>query len=306
MDRSPFLGVRMHWLRVVLIGLLIAANTVWYALPLLLVALFKACLPFERVRLACNPVLTGLAERWIAVNSGMIDRFTRTHFRVDVQASLQRTNNYLVLANHQSWVDIVVLQKVLNRRVPFLRFFLKRQLFWVPVLGLCWWALDFPFMGRYTRQQIAKNPELGRRDRDVTRRACEKFRAIPVAVMNFVEGTRFTPEKHAEQLSPYHSLLKPKSGGVAFVIDAMGDNLHALLDVTIVYPGGRPTMLDLIGGRIPEVRVSVRQRSIPPELLAGDYQGDIAFQARFREWVNSLWTEKDADIARLLGLGALD
>ena len=291
----------MVWLRVVPILLLIVLNTLVNALPLLAMAVVKAVLPFERARRACNPALIWFAENWIVVNSAMIDGFTRTRFHVSEDVAPQRDGHYLVLANHQSWMDIVVLQKVFNRRIPFLRFFLKRQLFWVPVLGLCWWALDFPFMGRYTRKQIAKNPELGRRDMQATRRACEKFRAIPVSVMNFVEGTRFTPEKHAAQLSPFRHLLKPKSGGVAFVIDAMGDSLHAILDVTIVYPGGRPSLVDLIGGRVPEVRVAIRERPIPDTLIGGDYQEDRAFRARFQQWMNGVWEEKDKEIARLSG-----
>lgn len=287
-------------LRLVLISLLIAANTVLHVLPLLVVALVKALLPFDWVRRASNPLLTGLAESWIGVNNWMMSRFTS--MRVDVQedAVLQVGGHYLVLANHQSWVDILVLQKVFNRRIPLLRFFLKRQLFWVPLLGLAWWALDFPFMGRYTPKQIARRPELARRDIEVTRRACEKFRAIPVAIMNFVEGTRFTPGKHATQGAPYRHLLKPKSGGVAFVLDAMGEGLHAILDVTIAYPGGRPSMMDLLADRIPEIRVHLRQRSIPDELLRGDYQNDRAFRARFQQWMNGLWREKDADMTRLL------
>ncbi|MCR6661769.1 MAG: acyltransferase [Luteimonas sp.] len=289
------------WLRMGAILPLIAANTLLHALPLLAVALFKAVFAFRAVRLACNPILTGLAENWIAVNSAMFARLTRTRFIVEEEAALRIDGHYLVLANHQSWVDIVVLQKVFNRRIPLLRFFLKRQLFWVPVLGLAWWALDFPFMGRYTRKQIAKNPELGKRDMEATRLACAKFRDIPVSVMNFVEGTRFTPQKHATQASPYRHLLKPKSGGVAFVIDAMGDALHSVLDVTIAYPGGRPSMVDLIGDRIPEVRVLVRQRPIPGELVEGDYQADRAFRARFQQWMNEAWQRKDADLDRMLG-----
>jgi 1-acyl-sn-glycerol-3-phosphate acyltransferase len=301
MGSPPLPAPDMAWFRILPILLLLVVNTLIHALPLLTVAMVKAVLPFKRARLACNPVLTGLGESWIAVNSGMIDRFTRTRFHVDEVAALKTGGHYLVLANHQSWVDIVVLQKVFNRRIPFLRFFLKRQLFWVPVLGLCWWALDFPFMGRYTRKQIADNPELGKRDMEVTRRACEKFRDIPVAVMNFVEGTRFTPAKHARQASPYRHLLKPKSGGVAFVIGAMGESLHAVLDVTIVYPGGRPTMMDLMGGRIPEVRVAIRERLIPETLAGGDYQEDRAYRSRFQQWMNGMWEEKDDEIVRLLG-----
>lgn len=290
----------MAWLRIVLILPLIVVNTLMHCLPLFVVALVKAALPFQAVRRACNPMLTGLAESWIAINSAMINAFTRTRFEVDGLASLDRDGHYLVLANHQSWVDILVLQKVFNRRIPLLRFFLKRSLFWVPVLGLAWWALDFPFMGRYTRKQIVKNPELGRRDMEVTRKACEKFQNIPVAVMNFVEGTRFTKEKHAAQSSPFQHLLKPKSGGVAFVLDAMGKGLNALLDVTIVYPKGIPSMMDLMTNRLPEIKVLIRQRPIPAEFIGGNYQDDRTFRAQFQQWMNGVWLQKDEDITRML------
>lgn len=291
----------MASLRTALIFLLIAASTVVHVVPLLAVALVKAALPVARLRRASNAALTGIAESWIGGNSWMVDHLLRTRVQVQEDAALQRDGHYLVLANHQSWVDIVILQKVFNRRIPLMRFFLKRQLFWVPLLGLAWWALDFPFMGRHTPKQIARRPELARRDIETTRRACEKFREIPVAIMNFVEGTRFTPDKHARQSAPYRHLLKPKSGGVAFVLDAMGTGLHAILDVTIAYPAGRPSMMDLVADRIPEVRVHVRQRPIPAELLHGDYQNDRLFRIRFQQWMNGLWQEKDADLARLLG-----
>ena len=287
-------------LRLALIFLLIAGNTLLHVPPLLVVGVIKALLPFERVRLASNPLLTGLAESWIAFNGWLWDRFTHTRLQVQADAALHIDGHYLVLANHQSWVDILVLQKVFNRRIPFMRFFLKRQLFWVPLLGLAWWALDFPFMGRYTKKQIARDPTLARRDIDATRRACEKFRAIPVSIMNFVEGTRFTPAKHDAQKAPYQHLLKPKSGGVAFVLDAMGDGLQAILDVTIAYPAGRPSLLDLLADRIPEVRVQVRQRAIPEAMVRGDYQNDRGFRVLFQQWINGLWQDKDAEIARML------
>ena len=286
--------------RLALLFLLIATSTVLHVIPLLAIALLKVVLPLPRLRTACNPLLTGLAASWIGFNNRLWDTFTRTRLRLHCDADLHADGHYLVLANHQSWVDILVLQKVFNRRIPLLRFFLKRQLFWVPLLGLAWWALDFPFMGRYTPRQVAKNPALAGRDIAATRRACEKFRAIPVAIMNFVEGTRFTAGKHAKQGSPYRHLLKPKSGGVAFVLDAMGDGLHAILDVTIAYPGGRPSLIDLLADRVPEVRVRVRPRRIPADLAGGDYQNDREFRVRFQQWMNGVWREKDQDLADML------
>lgn len=287
-------------LRVALILLVVVLNTVVHVVPLLTVALLKALLPVAGLRRLFNGVLTGLAESWIAVNTFLLDRFSGARVHVSGDMDLRVDGHYLVLANHQSWVDILILQKVFNRRIPLMRFFLKRELFWVPLLGLAWWALDFPFMSRHSRAEIARNPRLGRRDMEVTRRACEKFRSIPVAVMNFVEGTRFTPDKHARQASPYRHLLKPKSGGVSYVMEAMGDALHGIIDVTIAYPGGRPSMIDLMAGRVREVRVSVRQRPLPTGMLPAAEGDERAARARFQQWINGLWREKDEDLERLL------
>ena len=282
------------------VTLLLLLNTLILIGPLLVFALLKLVLPFKPARRVFDAAIMGIGEAWIGVNQWWMDMVGHTRWQLSGHEGHRRKGWYLVSSNHQSWVDILVLQKVFNRRIPLLRFFLKRQLFWVPLLGLAWWALDFPFMGRYTPKQVARRPELAGRDIAATRRACEKFRAIPVAIMNFVEGTRITPVKHAKQASPYRHLLKPKSGGVAFVLDAMGDGLHAILDVSIAYPAGAPSLMDLLANRIPEVRVHVRQRPIPEEMLRGDYQNDRAFRAQFQQWMNGLWREKDEDLERLL------
>ena len=288
------------WLQIPLAFLLIASNTLLHTAALLVVALFKALLPLSAWRHACSALLAHIVESWIAVNSALIGLMTPTRFHVEGIDGLSRSGSYLMLSNHQSWVDIPVLQKVFNRHIPFMRFFLKRQLIWVPVLGLAWWALDFPFMQRLDRATLKKHPERRGNDVGATRRACAKYRGMPVTVMNFVEGTRNTSEKHAARASPFAHLLRPKAGGVAFVLDAMGDALQVILDVTVVYPGGRPTLMDLMAGRIREVRVHVRQRRIPADLQHGDYENDIAFRARFQQWVNMLWLEKDALIVRML------
>jgi 1-acyl-sn-glycerol-3-phosphate acyltransferase len=268
-------------------------------LPLFAFTLFKVIVPVRAIRLACSRVLVKIAESWIAVNSALFDIFTRTRWTVEGLQGLRCDGSYLVLCNHQSWVDIPVLQKIFNRRIPFLRFFLKSQLIWVPLLGPAWWALDFPFMKRYSKETLAQHPELKGKDMIATRRACEKFMHMPVSVMNFVEGTRFTRAKHDAQKSAQRYLLRPKAGGVAFVLDAMGDALHAILDVTIVYPGGSGTMMDLVAGRVRDIRVQVRELPVDAA-MRGDYENDAAFRERFQQWVNALWIDKDARIAQML------
>jgi 1-acyl-sn-glycerol-3-phosphate acyltransferase len=295
---------RLTWIprvvRLPVLALVIAASTVLHTSVLLFAALLKALLPARRIRALLDALLVGLAESWIGTNSFLIDHGTPTRIEVAGLEGLRADGHYLVLANHRSWVDIIVLQYALNRRVPFMRFFLKSQLIWVPFLGLAWWALDFPFMKRYSRKELAKRPELAGRDIAATRRACEKFRGMPVAIMNFVEGTRLTPAKHARQASPYAHLLKPKAGGVALVLDAMGEALHSVLDVTIAYPAGTPTLADLVGGAIPVVRMDVRARDIPADFAGLDYENDPAARVRYQRWLNGLWADKDAVLDLLL------
>lgn len=279
-------------IRLPLVSILLAINIVVHVTPLFALTLLKLGLPIHRFRRACSNALVAIAQSWIAVNSVLFDTFTRTRWQVSGLDALRMDANYLVLCNHQSWVDIPVLQKVFNRRIPFLRFFLKSQLIWVPLLGPAWWALDFPFMKRYSKRTLDAHPGLKGRDLAATRKACEKFREVPVSMMNFVEGTRFTSAKHAAQSSPYRHLLRPHAGGVAFVLGAMGDALDAIVDVTIVYPVARPDMRDLIAGRARDIRVHVRELPID-DALHGDYENDAAFRGRFQAWINALWRDKD-------------
>lgn len=259
-------------------------------------ALSKLLVPGRAVRRVCDHALAALVSRWVAFNGLVIATVGRTRWDVKGVGDLRRRGWYLVSSNHRSWTDILVLQKVFHRRIPFLKFFLKSELIWVPVIGLAWWALDFPFMKRGKKG--------GRSDLETTRRACEKFKLVPTSVMNFVEGTRFTPAKHAAQGSRYRHLLKPKAGGLSVALATMGEDFDALLDVTIAYPRGTPTFWDLMCGRMEEVVVRVQKRPIPRELAGGDAGNDPAFRAAVQEWIGAIWEEKDRLLDELLPVPA--
>lgn len=288
-------------LTLILTSTLALTSTLVLVPVLLVLALIKLLLPFAAARRLLGRGVIAVAETWIAINNGLIRLFSRADWQIQGIEQLRREDWYLVLSNHQSWVDILVLQYLSNRRMPFLKFFLKSQLIWVPFLGLAWWALDFPFMKRLTREQLERRPELRGTDVAATRKACEKFSELPVSVMNFVEGTRFTEGKHSRQQSPYRHLLKPKAGGVAFVLEAMGELLHSIIDITIVYPDGKPTLVDLLSGKVDRVRVHVRRRELPKELLGCSYENDPAARERFQRWINQIWAEKDQQIEQMIG-----
>lgn len=281
------------------IGLLVLNILFWVPI-LLFFAVIRLLLPFKTIRLLIDPIALVLAESWISCNSGWMALTQKLDWDVQGIEGLDPKSWYLVNSNHQSWVDIFVLQHLLNRKIPLLKFFIKQELIWVPIMGLAWWALDFPFMRRHSEEYLCKHPEMRGKDQATTRKACEKFALIPTSVMSFLEGTRFTKAKHDRQQSPYRYLLKPKAGGIALALDALGAKFDAILDVTIVYPQGIPSFMDFMAGRVDRVVVRVRKVPVPQHLVGGDYGQNPEFRKAFSEWVQLLWQEKDAQIGALL------
>lgn len=290
-----------HKLRATLALLGILLNTLALCLPLYFFALLRLIWRGEKAQITLSKILVAIAETWIGINNAIISATSGIRWHISGMESLSQDQWYLVSCNHQSWADILVLQKLSNRRIPFLKFFLKQELIKVPLLGLAWWALDFPFMKRYTKAEIEKDPSLKGKDLETTRQACEKFAYFPTSVMNFFEGTRFTVEKHQQQQSPYRHLLKPKAGGAAFTLNAMSGHLRNLLDVTIIYPPGTSrSLLAFLGGAMRDVEVVVQQRIVPAWASEGDYNSDPEFRARFQQWIANIWAEKDALLSERL------
>jgi 1-acyl-sn-glycerol-3-phosphate acyltransferase len=286
-------------LRGVIAMLILALNTLFWCWPLFALSLLKLLLPFAPIQRALRFAMHWVAETWIGINRFWMDLVQPTRWDVQGRDLVDMEHSYLVSSNHQSWADILALQYQFNRRMPILKFFLKQELIWVPVIGLCWWALEFPFMKRYSKEYLRKNPHKQGQDLATTRKACERYKTNPVSVFNFLEGTRFTPAKHDQQQSPYRHLLKPKAGGIAFVLDAMGEQLESMIDVTIHYPDGRPSFWDLLCGRITRVVMRVHKHPIPAEFIGQNYDQDEAYRQAFQQWVNQLWEAKDAELEQL-------
>ncbi|QKL00187.1 acyltransferase [Pseudomonas sp. NY5710] len=280
---------------------LLLLNTLVLICPLLVFALLKLVLP-GRGRDYASWAVMWVAETWSEIDKAIFALCIPTQWDIRGVENLRKDTSYLAVSNHQSWVDIPALIESLNRRTPFFKFFLKKELIWVPLLGLAWWGLDYPFMKRYSKAFLAKHPELKGKDLEITKAACELFKRQPVTVVNYLEGTRFTDAKRQAQQSPYRYLLKPKAGGVAFVLAALGEQLDALLDVTIVYPGNRaPGFWDLLNGSISRVIIDIQVRELDPGLWAGDYENDPEFRQTVQAWVNQLWLDKDQRIEQLRG-----
>lgn len=294
----------LHWLPGPILGvimaLLLLLNTVFWVTQLYILVIIKLLIPVKALRDPLSRLIAWVAQTWAMCNTLVARALMRIEYDNRLPAQLDPKGQYLACANHQSWNDIFMLMQAFGYKAPFFKFFLKQELIWVPLLGLAWWGLDYPFMRRHTREQIEKNPALKGKDMETTRIACEKFKTQPVMVLNFLEGTRFTAAKHARQASPYQHLLKPKSGGFAFAMSAFGEQLNALLNITIVYPDGSRGFWDFLCGKVRRVIVDVQEITIPHDLYTGDYETDTQFRIRYHQWIAQLWAEKDARIAELL------
>jgi len=274
-------------------------NTLFWVMPIFFLAFWKVILPIPFLRKLFDRLLNACASNWISCNKFIIKTTKPIQWQIDIPPNISVDDWYLVMANHQSWVDILVLQNVFNRKIPFLKFFLKQQLIWVPVLGMAWWALDFPFMKRYSKSYIKKNPHKKGQDFETTKKACEKFKSIPISIMNFSEGTRFTEQKKENQRSPFKHLLKPKAGGIGYVLTLMGEEINKILDVTIDYPNHHsPSFWDLMTGRLDNIVVTAKLIDIPEE-VQGSYIESAEQRKKVQRWVNELWKAKDEQLDQI-------
>lgn len=268
-------------------------TTALIGLAIIIIGLPKLLLPIPVVQRSISVAANALFRVWGYAMSALFRLTQPMRWHIEGDSLLHRDRWYMIIANHRSWVDILVLMHLACRNMPMPRFFLKQQLFWVPVVGLGCWTLDMPFMKRYSREQVAKNPKLKGKDIETTQRKCEKFRHIPTTVINFCEGTRFTADKHARKHSPYQHLLPPKAGGTAFTLQIMGQQFDAILDITIVYPNDKhPAVWELLTGQLRDVYVHVETLPVTDDLM-GDYFQDEVYKTHFQEWLNQRWLHKD-------------
>jgi 1-acyl-sn-glycerol-3-phosphate acyltransferase len=135
----------MEFLKGALAFVLLVFNTLFWCAFLLTIAIFKLLFPIESWKRLCTRLIINIGECWIYCNGIWIRLLHKPQWTVEGFESLDTSNWYLSVANHQSWADIFVLQDITNRKIPMLKFFMKHVLIWVPVIGLAWWALDMPF-----------------------------------------------------------------------------------------------------------------------------------------------------------------
>ncbi|APE32311.1 acyltransferase [Halomonas aestuarii] len=283
----------MSTLRGLVSLLLLSLTTLAWGIPLILLTLVKLVTPGRQWRRRVLMALNAVALNWVGSNLWWMRRWLRPPLEIRLPDGLSRDQWWLVLSNHRSWTDIFLLFFAFHRRIPMPHFFVKRQLIWIPIVGLAFWAMEFPMLRRLTREQRERHPQLARRDQEATERMCRHARERPIAIYNFVEGTRFTPAKHAAQGAPYRHLLRPRAGGIAQVLGLLGDRLGGILDVTLHYENPAPSFWGFLCGREGRVVLEAQRLEVPAWMLEGGYHDDTDYKERFQSWLNALWQDKD-------------
>ena len=283
----------MPFAKGIIIFLILLLNTLFWVPILILFSIIKLILPVALLKYSLSKLLIWIAEKWVWVNTYSHQLIHGNKIEVHGLEQLKKDDWYLVISNHQAAADIPILQNVFYQKIPFLKFFLKKELIWVPFLGIAWWALDFPFMRRFSAEYLAKHPEMKGKDLEVTKKACEKFKDYPISVLNFVEGTRFTFEKHKKQHSKFKHLLKPKSGGIGFVLGSMGLQISYLIQVSLKYSPKAPTAWQYLSGKYDKVELMIEKVEIPLELKNKNYVTDRQFRKDLQLWLNTLWVNQD-------------
>ena len=274
--------------------------TIICSVPIIVAGLIKLLVPIPAVWRSISVFCNFMMYCWCEGLALLLHLNPWLKWDVQGLEGLNKKNWYLLISNHHSWADIVVLCVLFRKHIPMNKYFLKQQLAWVPFIGLACWALDMPFMRRYSRSYLIRHPERRGKDVETTRRSCEKFRAHPTTIVNFVEGSRFTEEKKREPRSPYPNLLPPKAAGIAMALNVLGSQFDKLLNVTLCYPDNhtRP-FYDMLSGRL--TRIVVRINLVPiGEELHGDYVNDKNFKRGFQRWLNGLWEEKDRQLTDIM------
>ena len=268
------------------------SNMVFWSSLLFLAGILRLIVPFKDWRNFWTSVTIVVGEACISCNNAWITVLHRPSIEISGMEDVKKNNWYVATSNHQSWGDILVLQKITNRKIPLLRFFMKDVLKWIPIVGIVGWALDMPFLKRYSQEQMEKDPSLRGKDLKQMKKAFKRLEVNPGTVFSFAEGTRFTEEKHKAQSSPFTYLLRPKAGGVGVTLSTM-PFISTLLDFSISYASETKTFWDFLCGNMSEIRIRVRKLDIPEHLLNKDYSTQIEYREELKKWLYEIWESKD-------------
>jgi len=275
---------------------ILVINTLILALVMIPLGIIKFLIPLKRLRASFTRIIISIGEIWISVNSIWVIKLHNPNLNIVGLENLSGNSWFLSTSNHQSAADIFIVQYLTNRKIPMLKFFIKYELIYVPIIGICWWALDMPFLKRYTQKQIKKNPKLEGRDYKKMKKSLEHYSLHPISIFSYAEGTRFSLEKHKKQQSEFKNLLKPKEGGLAVALSNI-NKIKELIDITIIYDSKNLGFWNYLCGNIKNIKIFISKTQIPKKYLDEKLISREELRSDFKLWLNEQWKEKDVLIS---------
>lgn len=282
--------------------LLIAVNCIVIATPIMILGIIRFILPIPFLIKIIEKCNLALYRVWVFDNSLILRLTNRITWHITGDPIPYIDNSCVVISNHLSWADIIILCCVFRGHIPTTKFFMKHSLIYIPFVGLACYALGMPFLRRYSREKLLKDPKLRQADINTTKKACRRLALSPSSLINFVEGTRYTPVKAKLARSQYKHLMPPKAASVAIALGEIGKDIDYVFNTTLAYPENcypRKPFIDMINGRLKDVYADVRIIKTSPE-ITGDYLGDKEYKHAFTMHLRDLWNEKDERIAAML------
>jgi len=91
---------------------LFSINTVFWVFLLLIVSAFRIIIPLKFWYRLTSKISIFIANNWITVNNIVIALFQKIDWDVKFSEEVKMNDWYLVLSNHQTWIDIVVYRRL--------------------------------------------------------------------------------------------------------------------------------------------------------------------------------------------------
>ena len=258
----------------------------------------RAIFPFKSLKIKLSKISNTIGEYTVYGLKIIMKIMHRDSMQVFDNNEFDKNQWYMAVSNHQSWADIFILLVAAHKRIPLLKFFMKKELAWIPFVFLANKTLNMPFVNRHSKEAIRKDPSLRTKDYENTVKACKRFLRSPSTIFSYAEGTRYTKEKHLDQQSPYNNLLIPKIGGMATALSAM-PKIKTLVDYSVVYGSEKREAWSFLCGDMNKVQILVKKYEIPEKLKEKNYLNDGQYREDFKMWIEDIWQQKDKNIDKL-------
>ena len=262
-----------------------------FAVTLLTIVNIPRIIPNKNLKVLLGSLSNTMGSATVASITTALKILHKLEWDFHIPEDVNADTWYIAMSNHQSWADIFILLAAGHKKIPLLKFFMKKELQWIPIIYLVHKTIDMPFLNRHSQKQIEANPELKKLDYQNAETAAKRFSRNPSTAFSFAEGTRFTHEKHLAQASPYKNFLTPKIGALAIALKGM-PQVNELIDFTVIYSTDKRSTWDFLCGEMRQAKVYAKAHETPETLKGKNFDQEAEYRREFKNFIEKIWEEK--------------